>query len=212
MTNIGAGVQEPMEMREPPAPRALAHIVADPAPLGLAAFAMTTFALSIANTNVWGAASSTAIALALVYGGVAQVLAGMWEFVRKNTFGALAFTSYGAFWLSYVVLAKLILPTVKATQVPVIVGVFLLCWTIFTFYMLIGSAGVSVALVGVFLVLEITFVLLSIGAFNSNATLTKVGGWTGVITAALAWYASSAGVLNETLKRTLLPTWPLARH
>ena len=71
MTNIGAGVQEPMEMREPPAPRALAHIVADPAPLGLAAFAMTTFALSIANTNVWGAASSTAIALALVYGGVA---------------------------------------------------------------------------------------------------------------------------------------------
>ena len=212
MTNIGAGVQEPMEMREPPAPRALAHIVADPAPLGLAAFAMTTFALSISNTNVWGAASNTAIARALVYGGAAQLLAGMWEFVRKNTFGALAFTSYGAFWLSYVVLAKVILPTVKATQVPVVVGVFLLCWTIFTFYMLIGSTGVNVALVAVFLVLEITFVLLTIGAFNSNATLTKAAGWTGVITAALAWYASSAGLLNETLKRTLLPTWPLAKH
>ena len=88
---------------------AVAQLVADPAPLGLAAFAMTTFALSIANTNVWGAGAYAALSLALVYGGVAQLLAGMWEFVRKNTFGALAFTSYGAFWISYYVLVKFVL-------------------------------------------------------------------------------------------------------
>ena len=212
MTEFTGGVQEPVEMEEPPAAPSLAHRVADPAPLGLAAFAMTTFALSIGNTNIWGPAAYTALALALVYGGAVQVLAGMWEFVRKNTFGALAFTSYGAFWISYYVLVKFVIPGVTpASDLPIVVGVFLLCWTIFTFYMMIGTAGISVALVAVFVVLEITFVLLTIGAFDSNAMVTKVGGWFGVATAALAWYASSAGVLNETLKKTLLPTWPLSR-
>jgi len=82
-------------------PSLMRHVVADPAPLGLAAFAMTTFALSLANTNVWGPGAAAALALALVYGGIAQLLAGMWEFVRRNTFGALAFTSFGAFWISF---------------------------------------------------------------------------------------------------------------
>ncbi len=212
MTTQSAVVQEPVEMQEPPgASAALAHRVADPAPLGLAAFAMTTFALSIANTNVWGAAGDAALALALVYGGAAQLLAGMWEFVRKNTFGALAFTSYGAFWISYYVLAKFVLPGVKPVDLPVATGVFLLGWTIFTFYMMLTTARVSVAVAAVFVVLEITFVLLTIGAFESQATVTKVGGWFGVATAALAWYASCAGVVNETVKRTLLPTGPLSR-
>src|ERR1035437_9531580 len=93
----GAGVRVPA-----------VHSVADPAPLGLAGFAMTTFALSIANTNIWGAGASAALALALVYGGAVQLFAGMWEFVRKNTFGALAFSSYGAFWISYYVFVKFI--------------------------------------------------------------------------------------------------------
>src|SRR5271156_5805589 len=96
---------------------ALVHKVADPAPLGLAAFAMTTFALSIGNTNVWGPGADAALALALVYGGAVQLLAGMWEFVRKNTFGALAFSSYGAFWIAYYVLVKFVLPGVTATDV-----------------------------------------------------------------------------------------------
>ena len=191
---------------------ATAHRVADPAPLGLAAFAMTTFALSIANTNIWGAGANAALALALVYGGAVQLLAGMWEFVRKNTFGALAFSSYGAFWISYYVLVKFILPGVKPLAVPVSVGVFLLGWTIFTFYMFITSLRVSVAVLAVFLVLTVTFVLLTIGAFNSNAHIDKVAGWFGVVTAALAWYASFAGVLNETYKKTVLPTMPLAPH
>jgi uncharacterized protein len=148
--------------------------VADPAPLGLAGFAMTTFALSIANTNVWGAGVYAALALALVYGGAVQLLAGMWEFVRKNTFGAVAFSSYGAFWISYYVLVKLIVPGVRISNVPVIFGVFLLCWTIFT------------------------------------VNLNKAGGWVGVATAAAAWYASFAGVTNETFKKTILPVFPLA--
>jgi hypothetical protein len=184
--------------------------VADPAPLGLAAFAMTTFALSLMNANIWPAAIFPALALALVYGGFAQLLAGMWEFVRKNTFGALAFTSYGAFWISYYVFVKFLVGALKPALVPSAAGVFLLGWTIFTFYMLIASMRVSGAVVAVFFVLTITFVLLTIGAFNSNSTITHIGGWAGIVTAALAWYASAAGVINETFKKALVPVFPLA--
>ncbi len=184
--------------------------VADPAPLGLAAFAMTTFALSLMNANIWPAAIFPALALALVYGGFAQLLAGMWEFVRKNTFGALAFTSYGAFWISYYVFVKFLVGALKPALVPSAAGVFLLGWTIFTFYMLIASMRVSGAVLAVFFVLTITFVLLTIGAFNSNSTITHIGGWAGIVTAALAWYASAAGVINETFKKALVPVFPLA--
>jgi succinate-acetate transporter protein len=187
------------------------YVAADPAPLGLAAFAMTTFALSIANTTIWGGGADAALALALVYGGAVQLFAGMWEFARKNTFGALAFSSYGAFWISYYVLVKFILPGVKSpAEVSVAVGVFLLGWTIFTFYMTIASFRVSGAVVAVFVLLTITFVFLTIGAFNSNATMNKVGGWVGVATAAAAWYASFGGVVNETFKKVVIPLVPLA--
>ena len=181
-----------------------------PAPLGLAAFAMTTFALSIGNTNVWGPGADAALALALVYGGGVQILAGMWEFVRKNTFGALAFSSYGAFWIAYYVFVKFVAPGIKPTDAPVAVGVFLLGWTIFTFYMTIPSFRVSGAVAAVFVLLTITFVLLTVGAFQSSVNWTKAGGWVGVATAAAAWYASFAGVTNETFKRTVIPTFPLA--
>src|ERR1017187_10122639 len=184
--------------------------VADPAPLGLGAFAMTTLALSLFNANVWPAAIFPALALALVFGGFAQLLAGMWEFVRKNTFGALAFSSFGAFWISYYVFVKFVAPGIKPTDAPVAVGVFLLGWTIFTFYMTIPSFRVSGAVATVFVLLTITFVLLTVGAFQSSVNWTKAGGWVGVATAAAAWYASFAGVTNETFKRTVIPTFPLA--
>jgi succinate-acetate transporter protein len=193
------------------APPPVVHPVADPAPLGLAAFAMTTFALSIGNTNIWGPGAETALALALVYGGGVQILAGMWEFARKNTFGATAFSSFGAFWISYYVLVKSILPGVKSpTEAAVVVGVFLLGWTIFTFYMTIASFRISGAVVAVFVLLTVTFVLLTIGAFNSDTTLNKVGGWVGVATAAAAWYASFGGVVNDTFKKAIIPLLPLA--
>jgi hypothetical protein len=185
--------------------------VADPAPLGLAAFAMTTFALSIANTNVWGAGAFAALGLALVYGGFAQLLAGMWEFVRKNTFGAVAFTSYGAFWITYYVLVKFVAPGVPVRSLPVMLGVFALGWTIFTAYMTVASLRVSAAVALVFILLTITFVLLTIANFNlPDPGMTKAAGWFGVATAAAAWYASFAGVTNETFKKTVLPVFPLA--
>jgi hypothetical protein len=191
------------------------HSVADPAPLGLAAFAMTTFALSIGNTNVWGPGADAAVALALVYGGFAQLLAGMWEFRRRNTFGALAFTSYGAFWISYYVFIKFVAPGVTAADAPVAVGVFLLGWLIFTTYMIVPATGVNGAVLAVFVLLAATFLFLTIGAFQSHAlaldTWTKIGGWLGVATAAVAWYTSFAGVTNETLKRTVLPVFPLTK-
>ena len=210
MADTGSTVSEPLES-EPLRRGPMAQVVADPAPLGLAAFAMTTFALSISNTNIWPAGADAALALALVYGGAAQLLAGMWEFARRNTFGALAFTSYGAFWISYYVFVKFVAPGIKTpADVGVAVGVFLLGWTIFTFYMIFASLRVSGAVVVVFVLLTVTFVFLTIGAFNSSMGANKIGGWFGLATAAAAWYASFGGVVNETFKKTVIPLLPLA--
>jgi succinate-acetate transporter protein len=108
------------------------------------------------------------------------------------------------------VFVKFVAPGIKPTDAPVAVGVFLLGWTIFTFYMTIPSFRVSGAVAAVFVLLTITFVLLTVGAFQSSVNWTKAGGWVGVATAAAAWYASFAGVTNETFKRTVIPTFPLA--
>ncbi len=179
------------------------HKIADPGPLGLAAFAMTTFCLSSANAGLWhGAGTGAAVALALFYGGLVQLLAGMWEFVRKNTFGAVALTSYGAFWLAFYAIVKF--GTALSTGS---VGVFLLGWTIFTAYMFIGSLKTSKALMVVFGLLTVTFVLLTIGNWDAgHANMVKAGGWFGLATAIAAWYASAAGVINDTFGRTVLPT------
>ncbi len=204
--NLESG--EPLEGGDVRLPTA--QPVADPAPLGLGAFAMTTLALSLFNTNIWPAAIFPALALALVYGGFAQLLAGMWEFVRKNTFGALAFTSYGAFWISYYVFVHFLIPTLKVGVANQAAGVFLLGWTILTFYLMIASMRVSGAVLGVFVALTVTFVLLTIGAFQANSGITHAGGWAGIVTAAIAFYASAAGVINETFKKPLIPVFPLA--
>ena len=182
------------------------HTVADPGPLGLAGFAMTTFCLSTANANLWhGGGAAAALSLALVYGGIAQFAAGMWEFHRRNTFGALAFTSYGAFWISFYVLLKI--PAIAPGTNTV--AVFLLGWTIFTLYMTVAASRVSKAVFSVFVVLSVTFILLTIGNWGAgHANIVKIGGWTGLLTAALAWYASAAGVINDTHKKVVLPVGP----
>ncbi len=185
--------------------------VADPGPLGLAALAMTLFAFSIANTNVWGSGADAALALALVYGGGVQILAGMWEFARKNTFGSLMFGSFGAFWVSYYVLAKFVIPEVHTSSVPEALGVFLLGWAVLSFYMTIASLRISGAIVVLFVLLTATFVILTIAQFQSLDGLLKVGGWVGVAAAAAAWYASCAGVVNETFKRAIVPVFPLSQ-
>ena len=196
-----------------------AAATADPAPLGLAAFAMTTMALSVVNTGILNAAlAPTVLGLALFYGGGTQLLAGMWEFRRGNTFGAVAFSSFGAFWLSYWFLATFILSApalvAVAAQVHQAVGLYLLGWAIFTAYMTVASFRVSGAVAAVFVLLTLTFVALCIGAFMaevpSTSSWTKIGGWLGLATALAAWYASFAAVTNETFKRTVVPTWPMA--
>jgi succinate-acetate transporter protein len=189
---------------EPPA--AAASLIADPAPLGLAAFAMTTLILSLANTKTWPAGALAAISLALAYGGGVQLLAGMWEFKRGNTFGATAFSSYGAFWISFWYLNTH--TTIAPADAPVVVGTFLLGWTIFTAYMTIATLRLNMALVVVFVLLTLTFFCLMIGAFHSSTGWTKLGGWLGVATAAAAWYTSFAIVLKSTFNRDVLPVYP----
>ncbi len=191
--------------------------IADPGPLGLGAFAMTTFVLSVFNAGLIAGAGldGVVLPLALFYGGTAQLLAGMWEFKKANTFGALAFTSFGAFWLAFAAYAKYIAPAIaagpNASQLGHVTGVFLLAWAIFTVYMTVASLRVSAAVAAVFVALSITFILLTIGAFGAHADITKAGGYAGLVTAALAWYGSFAGVTNSTFKKVVLPVFPLAR-
>jgi uncharacterized protein len=184
--------------------------VADPAPLGLAGFAMTTLVLSFANANIIKEAGNEAFVLGLAafYGGLAQLLAGMWEFRRGNTFGATAFSSFGAFWLSY----WWIVTHLPTSDIHQALGLFLIAWCIFTAYMTVAALRTSAAVLAVFVFLTLTFLFLGIGAFQNGTpspdSMTKVGGWLGIITAALAWYASAATVVNATHKRDMLPTLP----
>ena len=168
--------------------------LADPGPLGLAAFAMTTFILSFANTGLF-AAEGVVFGLALFYGGIAQVLAGMWEFAKGNTFGATAFTSYGAFWLSFWYLTNHTdLSVYSESEAGHGVGLYLLAWFIFTAYMFVCSLKTNPKLITVFGLLALAFLFLSLGDLTATAGLTKVGGWIGLATAAAAWFASFAGV------------------
>jgi uncharacterized protein len=186
-----------------------AHL-ADPAPLGLAAFALTTFFLSFVNAGlVPDTVEPVVFGLALAYGGGAQLLAGMWEFAKGNTFGATAFSSYGAFWLSFWWLtAHLADYKIPAADVGKGVGLYLIAWGIFTAYMTVAATRVSGAVLAVFVLLTLTFLVLGIGDLTTTDGITKLGGWIGILTALAAWYASFAGVTAFTFKRPLVPTAP----
>ena len=195
-------------------PTSVAAGLADPGPLGLAGFAATTFFLSTVNAGLLPKSVEAGVfGLAFFYGGLAQLLAGMWEFVKGNTFGALAFSSYGAFWLSFWYLAGHLstdLGDASASDVNKALGTYLLVWTVFTTYMFFASMRTSGAIMAVFFLLALTFLFLCIGAYADSSGMTKVGGWLGLITAVAAWYASFAGVFNSTAKRTVMPTFPRA--
>lgn len=196
--------------REPVAERAPGWAPADPGPLGLAGFALTTFVLSMFNAGLVGkTAEPVVLGVALAYGGIAQVLAGMWEFRTGNTFGAVAFTSFGAFWLSYWALVTFFIGEIPANEVGAAVGLYLISWGIFTAYMFVASLRTTVAIAAVFALLTATFFLLGIGNANESDGLVEVGGWCGLVTAAAAWYASFAAVTNSTFGRTVLPVKPL---
>jgi len=184
--------------------------VADPGPLGLAAFALTTFVLSMFNSGILNSGGEPVVfGLALAYGGIAQVLAGMWEFRTGNTFGAVAFTSYGAFWLSFWAFEQFYADSIPASALGQAVGVLLVAWGFFTLYMLVASLRTTGAIALVFALLTVTFFLLGIGEWTTTDGLAKAGGYVGIATAAAAWYASFAAVTNSTFGRTVLPVKPL---
>jgi len=182
---------------------------ANPAPLGLAGFAMTTFVLSMFNANLVNEKGvPVVLGLALAYGGIVQLLAGLWEFRTGNTFGAVAFCSYGGFWISFWALEVFYAKSIGG-NVGHAVGLYLWAWAIFTAYMMVAAMRVSGAVLAVFVLLTATFILLAIGATGAHTTVTHWGGYIGIATAAAAWYASFAIVTNSTFKRTVLPVVPL---
>jgi succinate-acetate transporter protein len=197
--------------RDPTTTAAAGWKPADPGPLGLAAFAMTTFVLSMFNSNLVDAKGvPVVLGLALAYGGIVQLLAGMWEFRTGNTFGAVAFCSFGGFWISFWALNVFYAKQIGGNAGHA-VGVYLWAWAIFTAYMTVAAMRTSGAVLLVFVLLTVTFVLLAIGASGAHETATEWGGYLGLATAAAAWYASFAAVTNSTFGRTVLPVFPLAR-
>ena len=191
-------------------PVAATPATANPAPLGLAAFALTTFVLSMFNTGLVSSGGEPIVyALALAYGGIAQLLAGMWEFRTGNTFGATAFSSYGAFWISFFVFVQFFAKDVPAADLGHAVGLYQIAWGIFTAYMFIPSLRTTAAVATVFALLALTFIVLGIGNSGAHSSIVKAGGWLGIATAIAAWYASFAEVTNATFGRVVMPVKPL---
>ncbi|HET7333116.1 acetate uptake transporter [Dyella sp.] len=175
----------------------------NPAPLGLAGFALTTWLLSMINAGWFtGDAMNMVLAVALAYGGTAQMIAGVMELPRGNTFGATAFVSYGAFWWSFALFVLFLHDKVPAA----FVGWYLFMWGVFTFYMWIGTLRAARALQLIFLALWITFFLLAAGEWTGMPGLHTAGGYVGLLTALLAFYLSAAEIINDGHKRVVLPT------
>jgi hypothetical protein len=202
--------------RATPAPATSAvSLIADPAPLGAAAFALTTFLLSAFNAGWMTKATGTAwLPYALAYGGVVQLLAGMWEFRNKNVFGATLFGSYGGFWIGlglWVLLvernapASAVLRALYASQTVKDLAWILLGFAIFNTYMVLISSQVNLALFATLLLLEATEIILFIGFFTGSTGTIKAGVYVGIVTALFAWYLSAAGVTNGLGTRLKMP-------
>ena len=207
---------------QPSAPAIPLSGIADPAPLGLAAFALTTFLLSASNAGWMSHATGAAfLGYAFAYGGLIQLLAGMWEFRNRNVFGATAFSSYGGFWIGLAIwVVRVKLPALAAAKPATLaatvaalnhdVGWILLAYFIFNTYMLVMATQLNWAVFGVFLTLGATEIVLAIGQFNAGSAVLptgtiKVGGYIGLVTALVAWYTSMAGVAGGMGGRLRLP-------
>src|SRR5438105_4998710 len=201
--NIGAREADVAPAAEPMGGRMAGWTPADPGPLGLAAFAGTTFMLSLINAGLvgnqhlpLGGLGAMVAGLALAYGGIAQFLAGIWEFRTGNTFGAVAFCSFGAFWISLYFVVQSVSKNAP-TEVFSGLGLYLWMWGIFTAYMFIASLRTTGAIALVFLLLTITFLILGIGQSGGSSGTIHLGGWIGILTALAAWCASFAAVVTR---------------
>jgi len=196
---------------------------ANPAPLGLAAFALTTFVLSMLNAgaivDIQSPSEGVVLGLAMFYGGLVQLLAGMWEFKTGNTYGALAFTSYGGFWLSFAALSVtsfgfldgyFAVANPDPADLNNGLGIYLLSWCMFSFFMFIASHRTTVVLFVLFFFVTLTFLMLAIGKFcDDNIHCKQAGGALGIIAACIAWYGSFAGLLTKKNSYFTLPVGEL---
>jgi succinate-acetate transporter protein len=177
--------------------------IADPAPLGLAAFALTTFLLSAKNAG-WTHGTDAWLGYAFAYGGLVQLLAGMWEFRNRNVFGSTAFGTYGGFWIGLGLYVLLVAPKANPAQLDNDLAWILLAFAVFNAYMLLWSTQVNEAVLAVFATLQATEIVLLIGYFTHSTETQRIGGYVGVVTALCAWYASAAGVINGMVGRGVL--------
>jgi succinate-acetate transporter protein len=181
--------------------------ITNPAPLGLMAFGVTTVLLNLHNAGFFGLGSMI-LAMGIFYGGLAQVFAGLMEYRNGNTFGTVAFTSYGFFWLSLV--ALIVLPQMglgTATE-PSAMAAYLFMWSIVTALLFFGTLRTNKATMFVFGSLAVLFLLLGLGEVTGNADITHLAGWEGIVVGFSAIYTSIALILNETYARVVLPIFP----
>jgi len=193
-------------------PAVAVEAIANPAPLGLFAFGLTTLMLNLVNADlVVVGTKGLVIGYGMFFGGLCQMLAGMWEFKKNNTFGATAFTSYGAFWMGYslwFILAKTSkFPSPDGSGLAAILAV----WGMFTFLMFIGTLKLNRALQAVFLSLAILFFLLAAGDATESKTIATIAGYEGIVCAFTAIYAAWAQVINEVWGKTVLPLGPVKK-
>lgn len=177
---------------------------ANPAPLGLFGFGLTTVLLNLHNAGIYEM-NSMILAMGLCYGGLAQIVAGIMESKKNNSFGMTAFISYGFFWLSLVVL--IVMPKwgwIDATSEKGIIA-YLILWGIFTLILFIGTFRINKALQFVFFTLTILFFLLAAGDATGNASLKTFTGYEGILCGASAIYTGAASLLNEVYGKTVLP-------
>ncbi|MDQ7877426.1 acetate uptake transporter [Microbacterium sp. QXD-8] len=191
-----------------PKPAAASHHpviggIADPAALGLGAFGMSTALLSFGNAGIVPTAATAVLGLGLFYGGIAQLIAGIWEFVQANTFGALAFVSYGSFWLAY--WWTITNPDIVKEAGGAGMGTFLMLWAVFTTFMIVPCTRISNLLTALFTAAAITFILLAIAEYTSSEILSRIAGYIGLVVGALGLYGCFASVVNATWRRSIIP-------
>jgi succinate-acetate transporter protein len=178
--------------------------IANPGALGLGAFALTTFLLSLINAGIIAPASiGVVLPMAFFYGGLAQVLAGMWEFKTGNIFGATCFTSFGSFWLGLALMIVLEAAGIISAVPPAGLAAFLVAWGLFTLYATFAATKAPRGLLALFIALTITFFLLAAGEYVSGFKLA--GGYLGILVALIAWYDSAAILINDMSERKVLP-------
>jgi uncharacterized protein len=185
--------------------------LADATPLGLAALGLTLLVFSMFNAGLLASSGEPVVlGMALAYGGIAMLIAGAWELRRGDSFGGLAFGSFGAFWISFWLIEQFFLREVTPGERGSAMGLYFIAWAIFTALVWVASMRTTAIYSVMLLALTVSFLLLGIGDAGGHAEIVKIGGWFGLAAAAAALYGAFAGAINSTWSRTVLPVVPLS--